>query len=88
MRRGTCVKCGATTVRAAVNGIQLGDQAYTALRPHLEPGFRGAVRRQQADLWAYACTTCGYVELHLLDAAALQYVGQHWLPVPVATEQP
>ena len=85
MRRGTCVKCGATTVRAAANGMQLGDHEQAALRPHLEPGFRGAIRRQPAQLWTYACTTCGYVELHLIDPAALGYIAQQWLPVPVAT---
>lgn len=82
MRRGTCTTCGAATVRAARNGITLGTTEGAALRPHMEPGFRGAVRVQQADLWAFACVTCGFLEFHLPDAATLQYIGDHWLPVP------
>ena len=39
-----------------------------------------------SSLWTYACTTCGYVELHLLDPAGLAYVEQSWLPVPVRAE--
>jgi hypothetical protein len=85
MRRGTCVKCGAASVRAARNGLQTGEGTQAALYPHLAPGYRGAVRRQPADVWAYACTTCGYLELHLIDQGAMPFIGQHWLPVPVAT---
>jgi hypothetical protein len=83
MRRGTCVKCSAATVRAARNGVRLGEYEHASLRPHLEPGFRGIVRPQPADLWTYVCTTCGYLELHLIDASALAYVTESWLPVPV-----
>ena len=83
MRRGTCGKCGAATVRAAANGMALGEYEWAVLRPHLEPGFRGIVRPHKSDLWTYACTTCGYVELHLIDPAALAYVTENWLPVPV-----
>jgi len=89
MRRGTCVKCGAATVRAAANGIDHGTTGIKALiRPHLEPGFRGAVRPQQADLWVFACTTCGYVELYVLDAEAIAYIQQTWMPIPPAADTP
>lgn len=68
-------------MRAAANGITMGGSS-TALRPHLEPGFRGMVRQHQADLWAFACTTCGYLEFHLLDPPTLAWLGQNWVPVP------
>jgi predicted nucleic-acid-binding Zn-ribbon protein len=81
MRWGTCVKCGATTVRAAENGIAMGGTAV-GLRPHLAPGFRGMVRPHQANLWTFACTTCGYVEFHPLDPPTLAWITQNWLEVP------
>lgn len=85
MRRGTCVKCGAATVRAAANGIDLGTAGVRALlRPHLEPGFRGAVRSQPADLWTFACTTCGFVEQYVLDPQAIAFIQQSWMPIPPA----
>jgi hypothetical protein len=63
--------------------VRLGEYEQASLRPHLEPGFRGMVRPQAADLWTYVCTTCGYLELHLVDPSALAYVTESWLPVPV-----
>lgn len=83
MRRGTCVKCGAATVRAAANGIEMGDRpSQTFLRPNIGPGFRGMVRNHSAQLWAFGCATCGYVELHLADPSALAFIAEHWVPVP------
>lgn len=76
------MKCGSTTVRAASNGISLGTSERAGLRPHLEPGFRGAVRVQQADLWSFACTACGYLEMYVPDPAALAYIDANWAPVP------
>ena len=84
MRRGTCIKCGASTVRAAKNGIVTGEFNDTSLRPNVGPDFRGAVRRQSVDLWAFGCATCGYVELHLLDPAGLAYISEQWVEVPAA----
>jgi hypothetical protein len=70
-------------VRAARNGVEMGEHpSATHLRPHLEPGFRGMVRTHGAELWAFACTTCGYLELHVLDAASLAYIAEHWVAVP------
>ena len=59
----------------------MGDAAYTAFRPHLPPGFRGAVRLHQGRLDAYACTACGYLELHVLDPGTLAYIAESWEPV-------
>jgi hypothetical protein len=79
-----CDKCGSTTVRTARNGIDTGQTATRAsLRPDIPPDFRGVLRPHQADLYAYCCTTCGYVELHLPRPEDLAYVSQHWTPVPV-----
>ncbi len=76
------MKCGATTVRGAANGLEIGERPNTTyLRPHVSPDFRGIVRNQPAQAWAFACTTCGYLELHLLDAEALAFVAQQWMPI-------
>lgn len=90
MRRGICVKCGAATVRAAKNGVELGGDrtVRTYLRPNLGPGFKGMVRNQETDLWAFGCTTCGYIEWFLLDPAGIAFVNQHWMPVPPPAESP
>lgn len=85
MRRGTCPKCSATTVKAASNGLQLGEHPQAVLRTHVEPGFRGIRRNQPVDLWTYVCTTCGYVELHLLDPAGLAFVAENWAHVAPPT---
>ena len=89
VRRGVCDRCGAATVRAARNGIETADSGIRArLRPDLSPEFRGSVRLHQADLYAYCCTSCGYVELHLPRPEDLAYVTQHWTPVPVVEPTP
>ncbi|NLV56498.1 MAG: hypothetical protein GXY13_12895 [Acidimicrobiales bacterium] len=83
MRHGTCIKCGAATVRAAKNGVEMGERTgRTFVRPHLDAGFRGIVRNQPVDLWAFACATCGYLELHLLDPPALSFIAERWVEVP------
>lgn len=84
------MKCGAATVRAARNGVELGGDrtVRTYLRPDLGPGFRGMVRNLEVDLWTFACTTCGYVELHLLDPAGIAFVNERWSPVPPPPEAP
>jgi predicted nucleic-acid-binding Zn-ribbon protein len=84
MRDGTCSRCGASTVYAAANGVSLGGSDRAGLRPNLDPGFRGAIRLQQTDLWTFACTTCGALELYLLDVAAHQYIAANWSPVQPA----
>jgi hypothetical protein len=83
VRRGICVKCGAATVRAARNGIGFsGGSPQGVLSPDLAPGFRGAVRNQQTDFWVFGCTTCGYLELYVLDPAGLSFMEQTWTPIP------
>lgn len=78
MRRGTCVKCGSTTVRAAANGVQLGEHPFAVLRPNIGPGFRGVVRTHRTDIWTFLCTTCGYTELYVLDPEALAFATEQW----------
>ena len=82
MRRGVCVKCGAATVHAARNGVVMGENLRTYLRPNVAPDFRGIARTHQTDVWAFACATCGYLELQLFDPAALAFVAETWQPVP------
>ena len=80
MRNGTCSKCGKATVHMARNGLRLGgEHGHSVLYPHMEPGFRGMMVGHQTDgLWQFACTTCGYLELHVLDDAALAFIRQRW----------
>jgi len=88
VRDGTCVKCGAVAVRAARNGIVMGELLQTQLRPNIGPDFRGMVRNQAADLWAFACTNCGYIELYVLDPAAIAFIAQNWAPVEPGESSP
>ena len=89
MRDGICPKCRGTEVYAARNGLGIGDGFVVGLRPHLEPGFRGAVRPHQTnDVWNYCCAACGYVETYLIDPAGMAYVRQSWPRVPVVTSDP
>lgn len=76
-------------MRAARNGIELGQRpGFTFLRPHLEPGSRGVVRNQQAEVWNFVCTSCGYLEWAVYDPSALAFIEQTWMPVPVQPPPP
>lgn len=89
MRDGRCVRCGATTVRAARNGIELGERpSQTYFRPHLDPGFRGIVRSHPGEVWNLLCTTCGHLEWAIYDPATIAYINEHWMPVPVQPASP
>jgi hypothetical protein len=66
----------------------MGDAAYTAVRPHLPPGFRGAVRLHQGGVDAFACTACGYLELWAADPGTLAYISEQWEPVPASSLPP
>jgi hypothetical protein len=82
MRQGICDKCGARTVRAGRNGIT--SESITSFRPNLEPGFRGIARPHRGEAWQFVCTSCGYLEWHVLDAATLDFIAQNWAPVTPA----
>lgn len=85
------MKCGSATVRAARNGVDLsGGQGgvKARLRPDLPVGYRGMVRTHDADVWAFACTTCGYLELQVFDPEALAFVAERWQPVPPPATTP
>ena len=82
MRRGICVKCGAATVKAANHGIQMGQSSEAHLRPNIGPGFKGMVVPQATALWSFGCTSCGYVELYVLDPAGIAFIDQTWESVP------
>lgn len=82
MRDGRCSKCGAATVRAAKNGVDLG-HVQAGLRPNLQSGFRGIVRLHHTDMWNFVCVTCGHMEWALHDPAALAFVSERWAEVPV-----
>ena len=83
MRDGTCGRCGGTEIYAAANGLAIGGPSQAALHAHIGPGFRGMrPSHQNAGLWQYLCADCGHLELHLLDAAAIQFARAHWVRVP------
>jgi predicted nucleic-acid-binding Zn-ribbon protein len=83
MRRGTCVKCGAEAVRAGRNAVQLGDVHPVALRPHHDHVPRRIEKSfETEDVWAFACTTCGYLEFHILDEDTLEFIRRKWIEVP------
>lgn len=82
MRDGTCPSCSGTEVYAARNGLGLGGGHRVGIRPHIEPGFRGAVvPHQTEDVWSYTCGTCGLTELRVHDPAALDFIRQRWVRV-------
>lgn len=82
MRSGTCPKCGGTEVHSARNGLSLGQHYKVGLRPHTEPGFRGALALHPTnDLWTYVCAGCGSSETYLHDEQAMAFVRERWLRV-------
>lgn len=83
MRNGTCIKCGNATVHAARNALSLGGRHSASLYPQIEPGFRGIVTGHQTDgIWQFACGTCGYFEMYVLDAEAIAFIRQAWRLLP------
>lgn len=83
MRTGVCPKCSSASVRAACNGLMLGQGTYATLMPSIEPGFRGMRQGHNVPgMWQFVCTNCGYLEMFVLDAEALDFVGRTWTPVP------
>ena len=78
LRRGKCDKCGAEAVHAARNGINVGSSHDTGFRPHIEPGFRGMLVTHQGEAWQYVCTSCGYMEWHVLDPGTIEFVKRSW----------
>jgi hypothetical protein len=86
MRDGCCTKCGASTIRAAKNGVDISERGMQAqLRPNVSEGFRGIVRNHPADIWNFVCLTCGYLEWGIYDPAALAYINEQWTAVPPQT---
>ena len=39
------------------------------------------VRTHNGEAWQFVCTTCGYLEWHILDPASLEFIRGHWGPV-------
>lgn len=82
MRTGTCTSCGGTEVYAAKNGLGLGEGTKIAIRPQVEPGFRGVVSRHVTeDVWTYTCAGCGLTEIRVHDPAAIEFIRQRWVRV-------
>jgi predicted nucleic-acid-binding Zn-ribbon protein len=83
MQNGTCPTCGGTEVYAARNGLGIGESSdKVAIRPHMEPGFRGMVQRHVSDgVWSYTCASCGLTEIRVHDPAAIDFIRQRWIRV-------
>jgi len=77
MRRGVCVKCGATTVYAKDKGISYG--SGSGLYVHT------SMISQSTDCQSYVCTTCGYYELYITDPKKLEAVAKKWQYIPPGT---
>jgi hypothetical protein len=70
----------------ARSGLALGEHQGALLRPHAVPNFRGVAATHRTEgMWQFVCTTCGYLELHLLDEAALAFIRTEW---PVVQRAP
>ena len=89
MRRGVCPKCGTATVRAAKNGIEMGERPHqTFLRPNIGPDFRGMVRNHPTEMWTFGCISCGYLEMYVLDPGGLAFIDGNWVEVPPPPADP
>ncbi|MFD0359848.1 hypothetical protein ACFQZZ_00050 [Nocardia sp. GCM10030253] len=56
--------------------------------PAIEPGFRGIRQGHNTHgMWQFICTTCGYLEMYVIDPEALGFVARTWSPVPVVGPQ-
>jgi predicted RNA-binding Zn-ribbon protein involved in translation (DUF1610 family) len=83
VRNGRCPTCGSTTIRAARNGLQLGENYAIGIRPHRAPDEQGVFRAHRTeDIWAFVCTTCGALELYVIDEQALAFIRERWVEVP------
>jgi hypothetical protein len=36
------------------------------------------LRTHNGEAWQFACTTCGYLEWHVLDTESLQFIRDNW----------
>jgi hypothetical protein len=83
MRNGTCVKCGAATIRAARNGIS-NHSGHTTMFAHMEGRPRGMVIPFPGEAWQFACTSCGYLEWWVVDPQTIEHIRSTWVPVSPA----
>ena len=82
MKSGVCPKCGGEEIYGAANGLAIGAATNASLHAHIDPGFRGIRGQQRTDgLFEYVCAGCGYVELYLLDPAAIDFARANWVRV-------
>jgi hypothetical protein len=52
------------------------------IRPDVGPGFKGILHTHRTDIWSFVCTSCGYVEVHLIDPEAVAFAEREWAAVP------
>ena len=89
MRNGVCSKCNAPTVHMARNGVHFGERAYVSLMPHQERGPGGMLRAMvlighpTADVFWFACVTCGHIEMNVFGPQSLGFIQSRWAKVPV-----
>ncbi len=73
MRNGKCSKCNSATVYQQTGGISFyGSQSFHVRTGALQTGVPYV---------SFLCTTCGYFENYVADAAKLAEVAQKWQKV-------
>ena len=65
----------------AQNAIKLGEEPHVVLFPHTDPGDMRTGHNTDG-IWQFACGTCGYLEFHVLDERALEFIRKRWPIVP------
>lgn len=79
MQNGTCPNCSAATVYLLTNGVEIGapDGVYVSKTAS------GGTQRHMSSVNSYVCTTCGYMQHYLADAAVLAEIEQspNWTQV-------
>ncbi|HEX8457981.1 MAG TPA: hypothetical protein VF656_11845 [Pyrinomonadaceae bacterium] len=81
MRDGKCRSCGALTVFAKQNGLQVGGHSggvfiYTSWATMPAPAV------------AFVCTSCGYFEHYVIDRKKLEEVARTWTRVAAEDAEP
>jgi predicted nucleic-acid-binding Zn-ribbon protein len=76
MKSGTCPKCGSATIYSRPQGIGFAQQSSVYV---YDAGSKFA---KPSSTKAYACATCGYFEVYMIDTSVLSAVAGAWSRVP------
>jgi len=73
MKNGKCPKCGSTNIHSKRGG--LGYSNSSSIYIYLP-------QSQPTSPVEYVCTSCGYVEMYIVEAARLAEIDKAWPKVP------